>query len=267
MKPDKIWTRFELEPGETLVWDVGATCVYASRIENDWLIARKESEERESAEIRIHKEGIPEDLTPERWAFKSSRTAISFTPTMPDRPLVVRPTAPLGLPPESEVQFYINIPAFITLSISEKSQQTEVATYPSQMLSNTWFGDNFSGIFCYSNKSKIRREKAEVSMVPNQIICPFKIKNKGEDILHVERICLRVKYLAIWAGKKRLWSNEVTTIFRGQGKETQLEYSRSAPKDASEPHLLAKAQEKPERGFLRQTFANAPFPWRKESDS
>ena len=267
MEPEKIWTTFELAPGETLTWDVGATCFYASRVENDWLIAHKESEERESVEIRIHKDGIPEDVTPERWAFKTSRTFIKFSPAMPDRPLVVRPISPLGLPPESEVQFYINIPTFIKVTISNKSNNTEIGVYPSQTLSNTWFGDNFSGVFCYSNKSKIRREKAELNVVPNQIICPFKIKNKGDEILNVERICLRVKYLAIWAGKQRLWSNEVTTIFKGHGKDTQLEYSNTAPKDASEPRLIEKSEEKPERGFLRQTFAHAPFPWRKDTES
>ena len=267
MQPDNIWTSFELAPGETLVWDVGATCIYASRTDNDWLIARTESEERDTAEIKIHKDPIPEDLSPERWAFKSSHNTIKFAPVMPNRPIVVRPIAPLGLPPESEVQFYINIPAFIRVTIAAKSQETEVGVYPSQTLSNTWFGDNFSGVFCYSNKTKIRREKAELTVVPNQIICPFKIKNKGDEILNVERICLRVKYLSIWAGKQRLWSNEVTTIFRGHGKETQLQYAASAPKDAFEPRLIEKSQEKPERGFLRQTFAHAPFPWRKESDS
>ena len=208
---------------------------------------------------------MPEDLEYERWAFKNPRPIITLAPAMPDRPLVVRPISQLGLPPESEVQFYINIPAFIKITISNKNHETEVGTFASQLLSNTWFGDNFSGVFSYSNKSQIRREKAELTVVPNQIICPFKIKNKGDEILNVERICLRVKYLAIWQGKKRLWSNEVTTIFRGHGKDTQLEYANSAPKDANEPFLLVKSEEKPERGFLRQTFAHAPFPWRKES--
>ncbi len=265
MEPDKIWKTFEISPGETLVWDVGATCIYASRVENDWLIARTESEEKQAVSIQIHKDGIPEDLDAERWAFKNPRPSITFTPAMPDRPLVVRPIDPLGLPPESEVQFFINIPASINIQISNEKHETEIGVYASQKLSNTWFGNNFEGVFCYSNKSHIRREKAELTVSPNQMICPFKIKNRGNEILQVERICLRVKYLAIWAGKNRLWSNEVTTIFRGVGKETQLEYARSAPKDATDPKFFVKSQEKPERGFLRQTFSHAPFLSRKES--
>ena len=264
MQPEKIWKTFELAVGETLVWDVGASCIYASRTGNDWLIALKESEEKEGATIEIHKNGIPEDLESERWAFKNPRPNITFEPAMPDRPLVVRPLSPLSLPPDSEVQFFINISAFINIRISNLKHETDIGIHPSQKLSNTWFGNNFEGVFCYSNKSHIRREKAELTVVHNQIICPFNIKNRGNEILKVERICLRVKYLSIWAGKSRLWSNEVTTIFRGKGKDTQLEYSRSAPKDSTKPYLLVKSQEKPERGFLRETFSHAPFLFRKQ---
>jgi len=265
MGPDDIWKTFELEPGESLIWDVGSICIHASRVGDDWLIARTESQNPNNVNIQIHPNGIPDELSMERWAFKNPRTSITFKPKMPDRPLVVRPMTPLGLPPESEVQFFINIPAFIEITISNKSFETQVGNLPSQTLSNTWFGDNFSGVFCYSNKTQIRREKAELTVIPNHIICPFRIKNKGDEILHVERICLRVKYLAIWAGKVRLWSNQVTTVFRGHGKETQLEFDKHAPSDANDPKLIAEAQEKAERGFLRQTFAHATFPWRKDS--
>ena len=263
--PTDIWKFFELAEGETIRWDVGSFCFYAGRIQNDWFLWHNWREGSQSVDIQIRKESLTHDIDYDRWAFKTPKHRILISPTMPDRPMVVRPVTPLGIPPESEVHFFINIPSRIKVSIGDERNFNELAEFSSQILSNTWFGDNFTGILCYSNKSYIRREKQELDVIPNQIICPFKIKNKGGEILKVERICLNVKYLSIYAGQQRLWSNEVTAIFRGHGKETQLEYANSAPKDATNPLLLTKAAEKPERGFLFQTFTNHPFLWRKES--
>ncbi len=267
LTPEDIWTSFDLEPGQSLVWDVGAIRLCASRCKNDWLIFKENSSERSAASIDVHNEPVDITQSHERWAFKNPRPTLHIQPAMPDRPLVVRPLTPLGLPPDSEVQFYINIPTFVQLGFSHSQRKTEITAFPSQTLSNTWFGDNYGGVLCYANKSMIRREKEELGVIANQIICPFKIKNRANEVLQVERICLRVRYLSIWAGKQRLWSNEVTSIFRGHGKETQLEYASAPPKDATEPHLIRKAEVKPERGFLGQTFAHASFPWRKENAS
>jgi hypothetical protein len=262
--PTEIWKSFELAEGEIIKWNVGTIRFYAGRILNDWFFSHESSEEPQSVDIQIRKESLAEEMNYERWAFKTPKHCIHFTPIMPDRPLVVRPITPLGIPPESEVQFFINIPARIRISIGDDRSTLDIAEFSSQVLSNTWFGDNFNGILCYSNKSYIRREKNELEVIPNQIICPFKIKNKGNELLKVERICLNVKYLSIYAGQQRLWTNGVTAIFRGNGKGTQLEYSNSAPKNANDPTLLVKALEKPERGFSFQTFTHHSFQWKKE---
>lgn len=263
--PNEIWKSFELAEGETIRWNVGSVCFYAGRVQNDWFLSHDWREGSQSADIKIKKEDLDNSISYERWAFKTPKDRLLITPMMPDRPIVVMPVTPLGIPPESEVHFFINIPSRIKVSIGDERSTHEITEFSSQVLSNTWFGDNFTGVLCYSNKSFIRREKKELEVIPNHVICPFKIKNKGGELLKVERICLNVKYLSIYTGQQRLWSNEVTAIFRGHGKETQLEYSNSAPKDANNPLLLVKAEEKPERGFLFQTFANHPFLWRKES--
>lgn len=242
------WNSYKLGNNETLLWNKGLLNLQVNRSHNDWTLKSKIYSEEGDVE------NVLNELDGQRWAFSDSTDTVRISPCMPDRSLVVRPIKALNIPPSSKIQFFIDIPVWIKIEIGAKKQFAEVARIESQKLSNTWFGDTTAGLFCYANKSFIRREIDTGEVEETSVLCPFNIVNNGREPLPVDRICVHVKHLSIFKTASGLWSNDVTATFRGHGKSTTVEHSRNQPPLAGKPEVIYPAEEKPEKHFAVHTF-------------
>ncbi len=107
--------------------------------------------EEEDTIIAQHGEK-PENLTWNRYIYKSELNIIRFVPYLPDRPVVVDPESPIRILPDNSALFFVSIPSWIRIftGTQEKIMLLEV---PAEVLSNTWFGDPMEGELCYSLKT------------------------------------------------------------------------------------------------------------------
>jgi hypothetical protein len=243
---DSIWKSYTLKHEEELSWSVGSVRLFLRRSGNDWMMRKVLNRTEETPDW--------DASDTQRWAFPASASHIRLSPCMPDRSLVVRPTQPLNLPPDSNVQFYFSIPLWVKVEIGEPKRMIEITRTETQTLSNTWFGDPAAGLFCYANKDFIRRDIPSEEERRDCVICPFRISNNAGHALNVDRICVHVKYLSIYETEAGLWSNEVTANFRGDGKETVVSHARSTPSVAGKPRQTFASDEKPEKHYSLQTF-------------
>jgi hypothetical protein len=130
----------------------------------------------------------------------------------------------------------------------------------SVILSDTWFGDQLSGVLCYALKSRARRERSDIGTIPpGRALCKLQIHNESEEQLHCTKFCLRLDHCHLWLDQEQLWTSPVRVRFHGQDQMSAVDYSAEAPAEAKGARRVAEAVESPLSGLIRRTFAFAGF--------
>lgn len=191
-----------------------------------------------------------------RYAFEKPVDAVYVEPRTPGRPLVVQPLHPLRLAPKAQVDFYVSVPVDIQLSTGEKQTSQPLERLRTEILSDTWFGDQVGGVLCYAIKSRARRECPSLdSGKTARVLCKVQIHNQSLEQLHCTKFCLRLDHCHLWQSGSTLWTSPIHIRFHGSDQLSAIDYSEEAPSEASDARRIAKAVEAPLSGLIRRTFA------------
>jgi hypothetical protein len=163
---------------------------------------------------------------------------------------------PLRLAPKAVVDFFVTIPVDIQLSTGAKTKSQPLERLRSEILSDTWFGDQIGGVLCYALKSRARRECPTLSSEQSaRLLCKIRIHNQSLEQLHCTRFCLRLDHCHLWLSDSILWSSPIHIRFHGSDQLSAIDYSEKAPPEAKDAIKVAEAVEAPLRGLIRRTFA------------
>ena len=179
---------------------------------------------------------------------------LSILPALPDRPLVVKPFMRVSLLPGRWAQFFVAVPVWISLVARKVKNETVFEEFPSQLLSNTWFGDSQSGELCYALHTPLLREEPEHEFPAHSIICPLIIKNISSETLQFQRLCIHVENLQIFHTEKGLVTNQINVVFRGDDISSQIDVQKKPHKDAVKPELVRDPREPMSKSVIRKTF-------------
>ncbi|HCR37783.1 MAG TPA: hypothetical protein DIU37_06490 [Opitutae bacterium] len=250
-----LWEPHELPIDASILWQCGPVRIYFRRRDQDWLIASHVSSDR-SIEAKVELcEDFPPNIQWSRWALNQDATKFKIRPCMPDRPIVVRPSTQLALPPGSQVQFFVSIPLWLDVGVYVQNKYVFSSTpIPSAILSSTWFGDVLEGELCYALRTFAYRNVDHFDLLPNRVLCPLTITNQSPDFLEFDKICLEVKYLGIYKGEERLWANAVRIRNLHKDQIGNVTYERSTPLMAKKGELLAPSQKVPAQSLASRVF-------------
>ena len=205
----------------------------------------------EGTTFSIVNESKNESLNWKRWIVGENNNSISILPAMPDRPVVVRPDAPLKIPEGKEALFFVSIPIWVKIIVNN-ADETTLCKEPSSILSNIWFGDPISGELCYSLRTTARRQVIKTNPKPNSAVCPVRIRNTAESQLNVDRFCIHVDYLNIYRGAKRLWTNEMCINYRDEDTASRIDYIQKDPDYEKVDGMICKAAKPWEKKLLQK---------------
>lgn len=190
-----------------------------------------------------------------RWAPADWTGEISLTPVFPDRPLIVAPEDAFWLLAGAEARVYVRVPLSVMVE-ALGTDRSALATVPTFVYSDTWWGTVEEGELCHWLGTHARRRITEDLYTHHMAICPLQLVNRSEEDLHVEKIALRVAYLSLYAHEGRaIWSDETRVRYAGDFEGSRLEMSGNAPGEAPGAELLAPPRERMARGFRARTFA------------
>ena len=195
----------------------------------------------------------PQSLAVGRWVTSASPEKLSLLPVVPDRPVVVRPERPVHLLPGRKIKFFLTVPAWIRVSASS-GKPSQLAEFPTEVLSNTWFGDPAGGELCYSLTTLGRRELSEVPAESHMLTCPVVARNASSESLLFERICVRMPHLRTYQGTTRLWTNELKVTFKGMEAGSTVEYSTDPPRVEPVVSRLGEERSRQARGQSLRSF-------------
>ncbi len=250
------WEPLSFDRGETRHWIFGPLDLWIRRTEHEWHVHAGRDPDNEERPFAVEEGEFPGDSEYRRIAAAKGESIITLAPVFPDRPVVARPELDLTVPPGAEALFFAGIPVWIAIRAGEKSGGSLVEE-ACLILSNTWLGAPTEGELCYALQTRASRDPAKMRTGAWRVTCPVFIKNKSEESLELQRICIRVKHLNIYEGAERLWSNQVNARYLSEEKTTEVDYVAKAPVYESGTKLLSKAREKPEKGgILARTFSS-----------
>ena len=251
-----LWDPIPIKPGQPVYTSLGPLELWVRRTGEDWYVAfrRCDPEAPVSAPKVVRLTRQLEELPWSRWVSSSPADRIQLVPALPDRSVVVRPRVPLKVPTGESVLFYVNIPIYVRITVGVKGELS-LSEIPSVVPSNTWFGEPTSGELCYSLKTRALRNLEEVSNHPYMATCPVNVENQAPTDLDFQRICIRVEHLHVYRGVRRLWTNQVEVLFKGEDFGSQITVQRYAPRQEGVSERLCAAREPVERSLLRKSFS------------
>lgn len=246
------WQSLQTKPGDPAVHlELASLHIWIKR-KNDEIWIAHEYEPGEEALSLAVEEREPGDINWSRWAFKSVEDELNLLPVFPDRPIIVNSEFPLKISPDSEIQIFTRVPAWVQISMGkDRHVLTEI---PAKKLSQTWFGNPLEGELCYWLSTKARRAFTKLEDRPAYINCPIRIKNKTHEDLNFEKFCFRVDRLSIFRDNEDLWADETHIEYHGEEQNSDITMTGSLPKNVGTGELLSKPRNPMSKSFATRTF-------------
>lgn len=251
---------FNLDVHHALEWKVGPMSFWVYRDGHEWRLRTDVGGDPLSpvaeTELREEHQADVEDSKVQRFLLASESARLSLGVVLPDRPVVSKPASPVSIPAGESVKFYLSYPVWVTLSVGDPAKK--LTEFPSQRLSDTWFGPNTrEGMLCYATRSRCRLNLSDHAHVPNRAITPLIIRNRAKDTLILDKVKLPVATLSLYRSTSRnwLWTQPVTLLRHEDGDMAELQLGKGAPEDAGSCELISPPREAPQRNTLVRAFS------------
>ena len=252
-----MWGKVEIPDGVAALYTAGTCRMFVQRCGDEWLISNEYQGDRGQTgdgEWQIGIDALPEELSWKRYV-TGTDTPLELLPALPDRPLVIRPEAPISVLPRRNGRFYVSIPIWLSLRAGQPNKQMVVTEIPSVVLSNTWFGDPAAGELCYSLDAPLLRAPEALVGIADRAICTFVVTNGSTERLDFQRICVHVENLSLFTEADILWTNELNVVFKGSDQISQISIKPQPPAQLREPQPIAKPRTRPNNNILKRSFS------------
>ena len=277
-----MWGLLTVAPESCVGLSFHGQWVFIRRIDDEWLfsgavahdIAIADSSETEGENVlagvdvvsptsgddiigelrNIPVEGISQDVSWSRLVSARDET-LELMPSLPDRPLVIRPESPVSILPGRYALFFVSIPIWFKFVAVRGKERFDVIDIPSRPLSNTWFGDPGGGELCYSLDAPLMRSAAQLVAHYAHATCNLIVRNGSDENLKFERICVHVENLNVFSSESRLWTNEIRVLFKGTDQVSQISIQKGPPQDVVKPRRLCEPRVPPNRSVIGRSFS------------
>jgi hypothetical protein len=187
---------------------------------------------------------IPATVSSLTCAFGSTNHGeVVLSPALPDRTIVVRLSEAMSVLPGEDVTFYMIVPLWLRLELSENSKLlTEIPTF---RLSDTWFGPMSNlGSLCYANASELYLDLRSVPLRPHCVITAITIRNLGIDALKLERLNIPFPRLSLFYSQRSgFWTDRLTLERRDDNEMAKLKLDRQPPAEAAPTQFVTGPRE------------------------
>ena len=244
------WGQHSLPGDEPVLWQFGPMTLRAKSLGNEvWIAAQRGSSE----EISPDDPATGKMQNWSRWALDHTYGKVDLIPVFPDRPVVVKPEIPFHLIRNGgRAAIYIRVPLWVRVDLVNRESRITLLEAPITTLSDTWFGSYTSGELCYWISSGAERNLDLDTPRPHLAACSVHIKNNSNEDLHVDKICLVVANLSLFARDGQLFSDEAQIDFKGAREVSGFSVSGTAPFPNTVPVSAPRTTAKPE--FSARTF-------------
>ncbi|MCH2174535.1 MAG: DUF432 domain-containing protein [Lentisphaeria bacterium] len=176
-----------------------------------------------------------------RFVAKVEDPKIKVSPTVPDRPIVIRTRKSISILPKNECVFFLRFPCWVRFSVTSGKVETKICDLPSLLLPKTWYGTVQQGTKCYSSRTRARR-KPPTECEPYRIIVPVRMVNMDKTVLEIDHFCIPVSALEIHQTESgTLWGTMGHFEYRGKLFPSRISFSDGFKEFEPNTTLVAKS--------------------------
>lgn len=248
------WQVQPLSHSEVHHFSIGPLSVYIQRQADEWLLAsRTLASTGESSAVDTERlQELPPELEVTRYVFKQAPQQFQLKPKSLDRPVVVKTENPVQVPPGESVTFFISSPICISVDLPELALTLQ--EFPTQQLSDTWFGPSTQvGTLCYAARTHARNNRQDVPLRAHRAVTPVTVNNQTSSFLAIKKLSIPVPLLAIYGTQEgTLWTDPVVLT------QVQNEPMISLAIDKTPPtgELISASRESSTKNGLLRAFSN-----------
>tara|TARA_R110002049_G_scaffold84501_10_gene215029 strand:+ start:72 stop:857 length:786 start_codon:yes stop_codon:yes gene_type:complete len=229
----KIWNEFQINLKSSGHWKIGPMHLWITRYKNEWRIGTTTTHDPEDrlVDIEVPFSGdFPEELDTNRFGGSETESTVRLTPTLADRPVVIRPETPFYLPSKDEVTIFVSTPLWINIIVEPKSRK--LLSLPVLRLSDTWFGpDPTEGELCYAARTKAKLRLEDLSLIQYRAVTKIVLKNNNDKQLFLERIKVPVNNLSLYQSSETGLFTETITIIKDDDSP-EMKMKLDSPSDS-----------------------------------
>ena len=252
-----IWDEFQIGNGETVNCKIGSLSLWIEHRDEEYLISHTYIDEDANvlSATQVRDTGdVPQDLSWNRYIVQDPSIKFQLVPALPDRAVVVSPEFSIKLAPNSDVVFFMSLPVWVQIMAGSK-KKVLFMEIPSQILSNTWFGDAMTGELCYALTTRALRNVEEHGVRPQLIVCPVRILNREHDAFDFQSLSVHVEHLKVYSGPRHLWSNEVNITYKGKEQPSEIRYIVRIPNYEKNCVLLSLERQPVQKRIISRSFS------------
>ncbi|MDR2876816.1 MAG: hypothetical protein LBV36_02060 [Chromatiales bacterium] len=245
------WTPQTIPSGHTATLRLGTLELRLNRSNHEWLLALEKTHEDEVAGTIHIANQSPLGANALRYTYHDSSNLALFRPALADRPVVIKPRQPVFVLPGQEAVFYISTPTWVAVCVG--ASQTVLREFPSERLSETWFGPNtIVGELSYAIATHARSHLSELPLRPYRVVTPVRIENRAETPLPMKKLSLPVPLLSIYGlANGSLWTESVHMLRTTDSDMAMLNVESGPPSYAQGAALLSKPRQADRTGLVR----------------
>lgn len=238
---------------------VGNLRVWAAFSAGDLLLAREMSSD--SAFERSLEEAEPEGVLWSRFSLKEGMERVLLEPVLPERPILVRTRTPIVVPPDTAGVFYVSVPLSVRISAAAASSASSAAVrlvcWLTQGLSDSWYGDPMMGEYCYSLKSRARRQLEDGGLHMGDAQCKVLFENQTPESFTVDKFCIHTDSLGLFASEKTYWTSTLVLTRREREDDLLFKSTPGTPPEAGDTEAVAPPRKAEGQGRLKLPFASS----------
>lgn len=241
----QIFGKHHLNPGEHRFFTCEKFLLGTKREKEGWLILLAEQNSDEN-------QGEPDINQGEYYQTGKSNT-LRLLPALPEKPLVFKGSK-LHVSPGQRLTFYLKIPLTIQVYFSKIQPENVLKEFPVKRLSDTWFGEPFSGESAFALGNEFFFSIEEMNMTPLDAICPVTIFNNSAGVLEVERLIIRVENLAIYKNENKMITSQLAIEYKGKDTISSANYHYAKAFHGEKAEIITKPRATASKHLLKINF-------------
>ncbi|MEE4285987.1 MAG: DUF432 domain-containing protein [Mariniphaga sp.] len=245
MPKNPIFGKHQIAPGEHHFFSDVNFLIGVKREKEGWILLNIENPAAERPEDTDFSEGE---------YFQTGKSNSFFiAPAFPEKPLVFKGSK-LHVSPGQKLAFFLKIPLAVQVYFSKIQPENLLKEFPVRRLSDTWFGEPFSGEPAFSLGSDFSLTMEKIEPAVFETICPISIYNNSPGVLEVERLIIRVENLAIYRNEGKLITSQVAIEYKGKDSISSASYHYSKNIHGEKAEILLKPRAESSKNLLKINF-------------
>jgi hypothetical protein len=241
MQTNPVFGKHQLIAGEQKAFTIGNFSLGIRRTKEGWML------------LTPLTDTFGADISEGEYFHTGKSNSLYLVPSLPDKPLVFKGTK-LHISTGQKLTFFLIIPLSLQVYFSKVHQDNLLKEYSITRLSDTWFGEVFSGEPAYSLGHDFYKSVTDKKTTNLEAVCPIVIYNNSPGVLEMQRLIIRSENMALYKNEERIITTSLLIEYKGKDIISSATYQYSKSFHGEKPEILAKPRNETSKNLLKLNF-------------